>query len=97
MERKKNIRNTPAVTVHVDHGKPTPLNSLMKSTAVNKTGIRADNRAGEMQYTDMRKEAEQKDVEDEVDELRHVVEKKDGDGRWRVHMMVGTLIHFSTI
>jgi elongation factor 2 len=54
MERKKNIRNI-SVIAHVDHGKSTLTDSL-----VSKAGIIADNRAGEMRFTDTRKDEQER-------------------------------------
>merc|ERR1712142_652465 len=50
MDRKKNIRNM-SVIAHVDHGKSTLTDSL-----VSKAGIIAGAKAGEMRFTDTRKD-----------------------------------------
>lgn len=50
MNRKKNIRNM-SVIAHVDHGKSTLTDSL-----VSKAGIIAGQKAGEMRFTDTRKD-----------------------------------------
>jgi len=54
MERKKNIRNM-SVIAHVDHGKSTLTDSL-----VSKAGIIAAQKAGEMRFTDTRKDEQER-------------------------------------
>jgi len=54
MERKKNIRNM-SVIAHVDHGKSTLTDSL-----VGKAGIIAAQKAGEMRFTDTRKDEQER-------------------------------------
>jgi elongation factor 2 len=54
MERKKNIRNM-SVIAHVDHGKSTLTDSL-----VGKAGIIAAGKAGDMRFTDTRKDEQER-------------------------------------
>jgi elongation factor 2 len=54
MDKKKNIRNM-SVIAHVDHGKSTLTDSL-----VCKAGIIAANKAGEMRFTDTRKDEQER-------------------------------------
>jgi len=54
MDRKKNIRNM-SVIAHVDHGKSTLTDSL-----VSKAGIIASQKAGEMRFTDTRKDEQER-------------------------------------
>jgi len=54
MDRKKNIRNM-SVIAHVDHGKSTLTDSL-----VGKAGIIAAQKAGEMRFTDTRKDEQER-------------------------------------
>lgn len=54
MDRKKNIRNM-SVIAHVDHGKSTLTDSL-----VSKAGIIAAQKAGEMRFTDTRKDEQER-------------------------------------
>jgi len=50
MEKKRNIRNI-SVIAHVDHGKSTLTDSL-----VSKAGIIANAKAGNIRFTDTRKD-----------------------------------------
>lgn len=54
MDKKKNIRNM-SVIAHVDHGKSTLTDSL-----VSKAGIIASSKAGEMRFTDTRKDEQER-------------------------------------
>ncbi|ESN98677.1 hypothetical protein HELRODRAFT_185027 [Helobdella robusta] len=54
MDKKKNIRNM-SVIAHVDHGKSTLTDSL-----VSKAGIIAGAKAGEMRFTDTRKDEQER-------------------------------------
>jgi len=54
MEKKRNIRNM-SVIAHVDHGKSTLTDSL-----VGKAGIIAQQKAGEMRFTDTRKDEQER-------------------------------------
>ncbi|CAF0839715.1 unnamed protein product [Didymodactylos carnosus] len=54
MDKKKNIRNM-SVIAHVDHGKSTLTDSL-----VCKAGIIANQKAGEMRFTDTRKDEQER-------------------------------------
>jgi len=54
MDKKKNIRNM-SVIAHVDHGKSTLTDSL-----VGKAGIIAGAKAGEMRFTDTRKDEQER-------------------------------------
>jgi len=54
MDKKKNIRNM-CVIAHVDHGKSTLTDSL-----VSKAGIIAGAKAGEMRFTDTRKDEQER-------------------------------------
>ncbi|XP_071481605.1 translation elongation factor 2-like [Diadema antillarum] len=54
MDKKKNIRNM-SVIAHVDHGKSTLTDSL-----VSKAGIIAQAKAGEMRFTDTRKDEQER-------------------------------------
>ena len=54
MDKKKNIRNM-SVIAHVDHGKSTLTDSL-----VGKAGIIAGTKAGEMRFTDTRKDEQER-------------------------------------
>jgi len=54
MDHKKNIRNM-SVIAHVDHGKSTLTDSL-----VGKAGIIASQKAGEMRFTDTRKDEQER-------------------------------------
>jgi len=54
MNKKKNIRNM-SVIAHVDHGKSTLTDSL-----VSKAGIIAGSKAGEMRFTDTRKDEQER-------------------------------------
>ncbi|KRY68628.1 Elongation factor 2 [Trichinella pseudospiralis] len=54
MDRKKNVRNM-SVIAHVDHGKSTLTDSL-----VSKAGIIAAQKAGEMRFTDTRKDEQER-------------------------------------
>lgn len=54
MDKKKNIRNM-SVIAHVDHGKSTLTDSL-----VGKAGIIAGSKAGEMRFTDTRKDEQER-------------------------------------
>jgi elongation factor 2 len=54
MDKKKNIRNM-SVIAHVDHGKSTLTDSL-----VGKAGIIAASKAGEMRFTDTRKDEQER-------------------------------------
>uniref|UniRef100_T1J7D8 Tr-type G domain-containing protein n=1 Tax=Strigamia maritima TaxID=126957 RepID=T1J7D8_STRMM len=54
MDRKRNIRNM-SVIAHVDHGKSTLTDSL-----VGKAGIIAAQKAGEMRFTDTRKDEQER-------------------------------------
>jgi len=54
MDKKKNIRNM-SVIAHVDHGKSTLTDSL-----VTKAGIIAQAKAGEMRFTDTRKDEQER-------------------------------------
>jgi elongation factor 2 len=54
MDKKKNIRNM-SVIAHVDHGKSTLTDSL-----VCKAGIIAQQKAGEMRFTDTRKDEQER-------------------------------------
>ena len=54
MYKKKNIRNM-SVIAHVDHGKSTLTDSL-----VGKAGIIAGAKAGEMRFTDTRKDEQER-------------------------------------
>ncbi len=54
MDKKKNIRNM-SVIAHVDHGKSTLTDSL-----VCKAGIIAAAKAGEMRFTDTRKDEQER-------------------------------------
>ncbi|CAF3388690.1 unnamed protein product [Rotaria sp. Silwood1] len=54
MDKKKNIRNM-SVIAHVDHGKSTLTDSL-----VCKAGIIASQKAGEMRFTDTRKDEQER-------------------------------------
>lgn len=54
MNKKKNIRNM-SVIAHVDHGKSTLTDSL-----VSKAGIIASAKAGEMRFTDTRKDEQER-------------------------------------
>jgi len=54
MDKKKNIRNM-SVIAHVDHGKSTLTDSL-----VSKAGIIASAKAGEMRFTDTRKDEQER-------------------------------------
>ena len=54
MEKRTNIRNM-SVIAHVDHGKSTLTDSL-----VTKAGIITGAKAGEMRYTDTRKDEQER-------------------------------------
>lgn len=54
MNKKRNIRNM-SVIAHVDHGKSTLTDSL-----VSKAGIIAGSKAGEMRFTDTRKDEQER-------------------------------------
>ena len=54
MDKKTNIRNM-SVIAHVDHGKSTLTDSL-----VTKAGIIAQAKAGEMRFTDTRKDEQER-------------------------------------
>lgn len=54
MDVRKNIRNM-SVIAHVDHGKSTLTDSL-----VSKAGIIAPSKAGEMRFTDTRKDEQER-------------------------------------
>lgn len=54
MDKKNNIRNM-SVIAHVDHGKSTLTDSL-----VSKAGIIASQKAGEMRFTDTRKDEQER-------------------------------------
>ena len=54
MDKKKNIRNM-SVIAHVEHGKSTLTDSL-----VGKAGIIAGAKAGEMRFTDTRKDEQER-------------------------------------
>jgi elongation factor 2 len=54
MDKKRNIRNM-SVIAHVDHGKSTLTDSL-----VSKAGIIASAKAGEMRFTDTRKDEQER-------------------------------------
>ncbi|CAG2181633.1 unnamed protein product, partial [Oppiella nova] len=54
MNKKRNIRNM-SVIAHVDHGKSTLTDSL-----VSKAGIIAASKAGEMRFTDTRKDEQER-------------------------------------
>merc|ERR1711931_480367 len=54
MDKKNNIRNM-SVIAHVDHGKSTLTDSL-----VTKAGIIAQAKAGEMRFTDTRKDEQER-------------------------------------
>ena len=54
MDKKHNIRNM-SVIAHVDHGKSTLTDSL-----VTKAGIIAQAKAGEMRFTDTRKDEQER-------------------------------------
>ncbi len=54
MDKKRNIRNM-SVIAHVDHGKSTLTDSL-----VCKAGIIAQQKAGEMRFTDTRKDEQER-------------------------------------
>lgn len=54
MDKKRNIRNM-SVIAHVDHGKSTLTDSL-----VGKAGIIAGAKAGEMRFTDTRKDEQER-------------------------------------
>uniref|UniRef100_UPI0039805D2D GTP-binding protein n=1 Tax=Salmonella sp. s51228 TaxID=3159652 RepID=UPI0039805D2D len=54
MDKRTNIRNM-SVIAHVDHGKSTLTDSL-----VSKAGIIAGERAGDMRYTDTRKDEQER-------------------------------------
>ncbi|XP_039298241.1 eukaryotic translation elongation factor 2-like [Nilaparvata lugens] len=54
MEKKRNIRNI-SVIAHVDHGKSTMTDSL-----VSKAGTIASAKAGETQFTDTRKDEQER-------------------------------------
>ena len=54
MDKKRNIRNM-SVIAHVDHGKSTLTDSL-----VSKAGIIAGAKAGEMRFTDTRKDEQER-------------------------------------
>jgi elongation factor 2 len=54
MDKKRNIRNM-SVIAHVDHGKSTLTDSL-----VCKAGIIASQKAGEMRFTDTRKDEQER-------------------------------------
>merc|ERR1711935_703507 len=54
MDKKENIRNM-SVIAHVDHGKSTLTDSL-----VSKAGIIAGSKAGETQFTDTRKDEQER-------------------------------------
>lgn len=54
MDKKRNIRNM-SVIAHVDHGKSTLTDSL-----VSKAGIIANAKAGDMRFTDTRKDEQER-------------------------------------
>ena len=54
MDKRQNIRNM-SVIAHVDHGKSTLTDAL-----VTKAGIIAQAKAGEMRYTDTRKDEQER-------------------------------------
>ncbi|GFU67000.1 elongation factor 2 [Trichonephila clavipes] len=54
MNHKRNIRNI-SVIAHVDHGKSTLTDSL-----ISKAGIIAAAKAGEMRFTDTRKDEQER-------------------------------------
>ena len=54
MDNKNNIRNM-SVIAHVDHGKSTLTDSL-----VSKAGIIASAKAGDMRFTDTRKDEQER-------------------------------------
>ena len=56
MDRQRNIRNI-SVIAHVDHGKSTLTDSL-----VSKAKLIADSRAGNVCYTDTRKDEKEKGI-----------------------------------
>nr|QSX72276.1 elongation factor 2-like [Halisarca dujardinii] len=85
MDKRHNIRNM-SVIAHVDHGKSTLTDAL-----VTKAGIIAQSKAGEMRYTDTRKDEQERCItikstaismyyELSDKDMEHVKQEKDGNG-----------------
>ena len=73
MDKKKNIRNM-SVIAHVDHGKSTLTDSL-----VSKAGIIAGAKAGEMRFTDTRKDEQERCITIKSTSVTMFFELKDND------------------
>jgi len=84
MDKKKNIRNM-SVIAHVDHGKSTLTDSL-----VTKAGIIAQAKAGEMRFTDTRKDEQERCItikstavsmyyELKEDDMQYITQEHDGN------------------
>lgn len=85
MDKRHNIRNM-SVIAHVDHGKSTLTDSL-----VTKAGIIAQAKAGEMRFTDTRKDEQERCItikstavsmyyELKEDDMKFITQAKDGNG-----------------
>jgi elongation factor 2 len=85
MDKRQNIRNM-SVIAHVDHGKSTLTDAL-----VTKAGIIAQAKAGEMRYTDTRKDEQERCItikstaismyyELNERDMEHITQEKDGNG-----------------
>lgn len=73
MDKKRNIRNM-SVIAHVDHGKSTLTDSL-----VTKAGIIAQAKAGEMRFTDTRKDEQERCITIKSTAVSLYYELKDED------------------
>ena len=73
MNKKRNIRNM-SVIAHVDHGKSTLTDSL-----VSKAGIIAASKAGEMRFTDTRKDEQERCITIKSTAISMYFEMKESD------------------
>lgn len=73
MNKKRNIRNM-SVIAHVDHGKSTLTDSL-----VSKAGIIAGAKAGEMRFTDTRKDEQERCITIKSTAISMYFELRDAD------------------